>query len=229
MSKRILVVEDQEDNRQILRDLLTSADFEVIEAEDGEVGLAAAAAHRPDLILMDIQLPGLDGYEATRRIKATRPCGRYPSSPSRPMDWRAMQIRRGRRVATPTFPSPTARGSCWRRSASTYPWRRRRGDRIEPLGRMSLMGQTETSERIRSMSALALNSGHPPPLQLLPSRAKSSHSSRLKLGKPAHQTWRRGFVFTLLDVCECLSLGIAHEWPPGPLAVSARAAPATAA
>jgi two-component system cell cycle response regulator DivK len=70
MSKRILVIEDQEDNRQILRDLLTSADFGVIEAEDGEAGLAAAAAHRPDLILMDIQLPILDGYEATRRLKA---------------------------------------------------------------------------------------------------------------------------------------------------------------
>jgi two-component system cell cycle response regulator DivK len=70
MSKRIPVIEDQEDNRQILRDLLTSADFEVIEAVDGEAGLAAAAAHRPDLILMDIQLPGLDGYEATRRLKA---------------------------------------------------------------------------------------------------------------------------------------------------------------
>jgi two-component system cell cycle response regulator DivK len=70
VSKRILVIEDQQDNRQILRDLLTSADFEVIEAEDGEAGLAAAAAHRPDLILMDIQLPGLDGYEATRRLKA---------------------------------------------------------------------------------------------------------------------------------------------------------------
>ncbi len=70
MSKRILVIEDQEDNRQILRDLLTSADFEVIEAEDGVAGVAAAAAQRPDLILMDIQLPLLDGYEATRRIKA---------------------------------------------------------------------------------------------------------------------------------------------------------------
>ena len=69
MSKRILVVEDQEDNRQILRDLLRSADFEVIEAVDGEAGLAAAAAHKPDLILMDVQLPGIDGYEATRRLK----------------------------------------------------------------------------------------------------------------------------------------------------------------
>jgi len=70
MSQRILVIEDQADNRQILRDLLASANFEVIEAEDGETGLAAAAKHRPDLILMDIQLPGLDGYEATRRLKA---------------------------------------------------------------------------------------------------------------------------------------------------------------
>jgi two-component system, cell cycle response regulator DivK len=70
MSKRILVVEDHEDNRQILRDLLASAGYEMIEAENGEVGVAAAIAERPDLILMDIQLPLLDGYEATRRIKA---------------------------------------------------------------------------------------------------------------------------------------------------------------
>src|SRR3984893_5019791 len=70
MSKRILVVEDHEDNRQILRDLLGNAGYQMIEAETGEAGLAAAAAERPDLILMDIQLPGLDGYEATRRLKA---------------------------------------------------------------------------------------------------------------------------------------------------------------
>ena len=70
MKKRILVIEDQEDNRQILRDLLSNAGYEMIEAEDGEKGIAAAARERPDLILMDIQLPILDGYEATRRIKA---------------------------------------------------------------------------------------------------------------------------------------------------------------
>ena len=70
MKKRILVVEDQEDNRQILRDLLTKAGFDMIEAENGEDAVALAQASRPDLILMDIQLPILDGYEATRRIKA---------------------------------------------------------------------------------------------------------------------------------------------------------------
>ena len=69
MSKRILVVEDQEDNRQILRDLLGSAGFRMVEAHDGEQALLVARSQRPDLILMDIQLPILDGYEATRAIK----------------------------------------------------------------------------------------------------------------------------------------------------------------
>ncbi|MDQ7828412.1 MAG: response regulator [Armatimonadota bacterium] len=77
-ARRILVVEDQEDNRRILRDLLTSAGYEVLEATTGEDGVTAAARYRPDLILMDIQLPVLDGYGATRRIKAAPELAHIP-------------------------------------------------------------------------------------------------------------------------------------------------------
>lgn len=70
MKKRILIVEDTEDNRQILRDLLSHAGFDLIEASDGAEGIEMATRYHPDLILMDIQLPSVDGYEATRQIKA---------------------------------------------------------------------------------------------------------------------------------------------------------------
>jgi len=70
MKRCILVVEDQEDNRRILRDLLTNSGYKLFEAEDGEQALAVAERQRPDLILMDVQIPLLDGYEVTRRLKA---------------------------------------------------------------------------------------------------------------------------------------------------------------
>jgi len=70
MGRKVLLVEDQEDNRRILRDLLTSAGYEIREALTGEDGIRLADEYRPDLILMDIQLPGVDGYEAARQIKA---------------------------------------------------------------------------------------------------------------------------------------------------------------
>jgi two-component system cell cycle response regulator DivK len=70
VSNRVLVVEDTEDNRRILRDLLASAGYDVAEATDGAEGLSAAARFKPDLILLDIQLPVIDGYEVARRLKA---------------------------------------------------------------------------------------------------------------------------------------------------------------
>jgi two-component system cell cycle response regulator DivK len=78
MSKCILVVEDHADNRRIVRDLFTSAGYEIIEAVTGEEGVTMAETKHPDLILMDIQLPGLDGYETTRRIKANPELGHIP-------------------------------------------------------------------------------------------------------------------------------------------------------
>ena len=71
MAKRILIVEDQEDNRVIMRDVLSSAGYDLIEAVNGEDGVKLAHSERPDLILMDIQLPIIDGYEATRQIKGS--------------------------------------------------------------------------------------------------------------------------------------------------------------
>ena len=67
--KTILYVEDNEPNRMIVRDLLKRTSYKLIEAHDGEAGVAMALEHVPDLILMDIQLPKISGMEAMRRIR----------------------------------------------------------------------------------------------------------------------------------------------------------------
>jgi CheY-like chemotaxis protein len=67
--KKILIIEDVDFNRDLLTQLLEE-EFEVVAATDGETGIALAERERPDLILMDLSLPVIDGWEATRRLKA---------------------------------------------------------------------------------------------------------------------------------------------------------------
>ena len=70
MSTRILIIEDHEDNRRILRDLLTAHGYTTLEAVNGADGISAALDWQPDLILLDIQLPDIEGYEVAHRIKS---------------------------------------------------------------------------------------------------------------------------------------------------------------
>jgi len=69
-AKTILYVEDNEMNRKIVRDLLKRTKYSLVEAHDGEAGVAKALEIRPDLILMDIQLPKISGLDATKRLRA---------------------------------------------------------------------------------------------------------------------------------------------------------------
>ena len=73
--KRILVVEDNETNMYLIRFILKKKGYEVIEAKTGEEGVALAAKEKPDLVIMDIDLPGIDGLEATRRIRESEEVG----------------------------------------------------------------------------------------------------------------------------------------------------------
>jgi CheY-like chemotaxis protein len=70
MARSILVVEDNQDNMMLISDILLSLDYAVLQAVDGEQGVHMAQSQKPDLILMDLSLPRVDGWTATRRIKA---------------------------------------------------------------------------------------------------------------------------------------------------------------
>jgi two-component system cell cycle response regulator DivK len=78
MAYRILYVEDNFQNKRLVRKILTARGYEVLEADDGLTGVEIATKETPDLILMDISLPGIDGVEATQRIKACQDTARIP-------------------------------------------------------------------------------------------------------------------------------------------------------
>jgi two-component system, cell cycle response regulator DivK len=78
MPKKVLIVEDNELNMKLFHDLLEAQGYETLETREGLSALSLARQHKPDLILMDIQLPGIDGYEATRRIRAIPAIAKVP-------------------------------------------------------------------------------------------------------------------------------------------------------
>jgi len=76
--KKILLIEDNEFNRKIVRDLLARQPYDLLEAHDGEAGVAAARRDRPDVIVMDVQLPKLSGLDATRALRADPDTAKIP-------------------------------------------------------------------------------------------------------------------------------------------------------
>ena len=76
--KKILVVEDNDKNMYMMAFILAKSGYQVIKAETGELGVELALKEMPDLVLMDIQLPGIDGIEATKKIRASKADGKIP-------------------------------------------------------------------------------------------------------------------------------------------------------
>jgi CheY-like chemotaxis protein len=107
---KILLVEDNEMNRDMLSRRLLKKGFELVMAEDGEQAIEVARTESPDLILMDISLPGLDGWEATRRLKAMPP-----------MPWPATGKNAWKPGVTTMIPSRWNFRACWAKSRGSWP------------------------------------------------------------------------------------------------------------
>ena len=116
MKAKILLIEDNPENRYLVTFLLEQRGHEVIPAESGPLGLELAAKIRPDLILLDIQLPGMDGHAVAARLKATRNCSTFPLSRSLPTPWSAIgknALRPARKVISRNRSTPIR---SWRKS-----------------------------------------------------------------------------------------------------------------
>ena len=78
MAKTILYIEDDENDQRLVRKVLSTYDYRVVTADDGESGLGLAETLRPDLILVDLQMPGLSGLETVRRLRQIEHCAQVP-------------------------------------------------------------------------------------------------------------------------------------------------------
>ena len=111
-ARTILYVEDNEVNRKIVRDLLRRTSYRLIEAHDGEAGVALAHEQRPDLLLMDVQLPKVSGIDAMRALRQARGPPTLRSSPLPPSRSAAMNNERRTPGRPPIWRSRTAPAIC---------------------------------------------------------------------------------------------------------------------
>jgi two-component system cell cycle response regulator DivK len=112
--KTILYVEDNEMNRKIVRDLLKRTTYKLVEAFDGEAGVAKALEIRPDLILMDIQLPKMSGLDATRKLRAEPATAATPIVTITSFALSATTRKQRKRARPRISRNPTARSTCSR-------------------------------------------------------------------------------------------------------------------
>ena len=103
MKRTVLAIEDNEQNLYLVSFLLEKYGYEVIAARDGAAGIATAKQHKPDLILLDIQLPLMDGYAVAGQLRDNPDLAQTPSLPSPPMQWLVIVRRRWRPAAAVTL------------------------------------------------------------------------------------------------------------------------------